>query len=404
MDQPGSPKTATLALAPIFKPTDDPEDPKGYPRSSVTKTIYCQVSGVILGRLEVCIFEGHLAYLQTHSDATYMHPFYQLSNVVLCNKLEDALRLAQDNGWIVTWREQQRLQLLVSAIMHQLDCISQQGACLPSYQIAVGSAARLLSLARWYFFISSQRLAFPNYKVSKDNDNLQWENYRHWVDAALKIRENWSKKKKEIEIEAKKKANDEAIREIKSESVFRRVDIRKVWAWMEIQLVLHYNQRQIEYFKELFLNGDVDSHEYILDDVDDLREALLKHCDIGNEIMFFIRKRLSGIAALISDFRSSFTLISGPKGRFQEEQQTPQEVAFFSDFDKQAEQLEVMPPKPTREAFATLAHFMQAEAKWNILNKRWKKLQDEKANPKPILPKASNDPDDSEPEPSIEDL
>jgi len=375
-----SPATPSTSKTPLINPSllhpvDDPADPKGHPNTSVSKNIYCQNSGVILGRLDICIFEGHLAYFEAHAESTYFHPFYRLSHLVLLKKLEESLHSAQEKGWALTWREQQRLQLLVSATMVNLGCLKQQLPTLPSIAIAAGSAGRLLGLAKWFFFLSSQRFEFPTYSVSKLNGNLQWENFSVWLDAAFNIRHQWTKNKRAIELDAKRKAQEIAIKELTDEAVYKKVDIRKIWSWIALQLELHYSPGRVETFKNLFLNGDLEAFYWTEDDVDDLSVALVEHCDCGNEIMFFIRKRLNGILGLIKDYRSSFTLINATQKEFQESEQTPQEALFIGEYDKKVEALDALPERPKRESFATMGLFLKAEAQWNILARRFKQLK-----------------------------
>jgi hypothetical protein len=346
--------------------------------ASIIRTIYCQKSGVVLGQLEVLILEGHLAYLEAHDEAVYEHPFYRMSQTVLLKKLEDALHHCQNNGWVCTHAEQQRLQLLVSAVMHHLGCVKQEGACLPSFTVAASSAGRLLGIAKWFFYVSSQRLQFTTYSISTRNQNLQWENFKHWLDTAYEIRNDWSKNKKEMQREAELRLREESIRTIKSEH-FKRVDTKKVWNWVHLQLADHYAPGRLETFKSIFMDGDINAHEWNTDDIDDVSEAILKHCDIGNEIMYFIRKRLDGILGLVKDFGSSFTLITRVQSdKFGEGSQTPEEALFFSEFDKKAEALETLPPAPKREDFESLGKFLKAQANWNILSKRWKQSQSRK--------------------------
>lgn len=360
--------------------------------ASLIKTIYCQNSGVVLGQLEVLILEGHLAYLESHSEAVYLHPFYRMNSVVLLSKLEDCLKFCQGNGWVCTHAEQQRLQLLCSAIMFSLGAIKQDGPSLPSFPIAAASAGRLIGLAKWFFYISSQRLSFPTYSVSSTNENRNWENFKHWLDTAYEIREEWGSKSRELQKEAEIRAREQSIKEIKSES-FRRVDTRKVWNWVHLQLVDHVPNGRIETFKNLFLNGDLEAHEWTLDDVEDLQIELIEHCDIGNEIMHFINKRLDGIKGLIKDFYSSFTLVTrvAGNGNFSDQEtQTAEEQSFFSEFDKKAELLEQLPNEPKREDFATLGLFLKAQASHRILTKRFNAIQSSKvaiAEP-PIQPPA----------------
>lgn len=348
--------------------------------TSIKKTIYCQNSGLPLANLEVTIFEGHLPYVESFDNSIALHPFYKLSSRVLISKLESSLHQAQEQGWICSNAEQTRLRLLVSALMYSLDSLKQECSTLPSFPVASGSAGRLLGLAKWFYFISSQRLAFPIYSVSKKNENLQWENFKFWLDSAYEVRQAWSSQSKQLARNAQQRAYELSLKEIKSESILKRVDTKKVWNWIQIQLEGNYAEGRLVTFRSLFLDGDLNAHDWTADDVDDLIEALNEHCDLGNEIMFFIKKRLSGIRALIRDFYSSFTVINSNSdgGDFGSEEQTKQEQAFFSTFDDKVDQLEQMPSAPKREDFETLGKFLKAQAHWNILNKRFQQIKGKK--------------------------
>ena len=348
--------------------------------SSLTRVIYCHYSGVPLATLEVKIFEGSLAYLESHDEALYLHPFYRHSSIVLVKKLEDSLHSAQESGWILGDKEKQRLCLLVSAMMHALGAIKQNGTTLPKFEYAAASAGRLLGLAKWYFYSTSQRIIFPTYSISAKNENLAWENFKHWIDSAYQLREEWTSKSREYARQAQEASHALALKEIKSE-VYRRVDTKKVWNWIHIQMVDHVAAGTLVTWENLFLNGDLEAHEWLSDDVDDLQEALVKYCDIGNEIMHFINKRLSGIRGLIRSFYSDFTIVTRKadgSSQYTTEEQTSEEKEFFDGFDKQAEALEEMPPAPKRESFTTMGLFLKAQAQWNILNKRHLLIQQRK--------------------------
>lgn len=352
-------------------------DVPSFPHSTVTRNIYCHNSGVVLGRLEICITEGHLAYLQSHNESVYLHPFYNLSSNLLLTKLADAIKSGRESGWVLEWRQRQRLQLLCSALMFKMGCIKQDRSTLPDIKIAVGSAERLLSLATWFFYVDSTKLSFPVYSVNKKNENLRWENYKFWLDAAFEVRQSWSKRSKQLEREVQQRAHDEAVKEIRDDVVYRRLDLKKIWGWIELQLLDNIPNGRINTFKNLFLTGDLEITDWSVDDVDDLREAIVQYCDQGNEITYFIGRRLNGIAALIRDFYSSFTLVTRTSKLFQEEQQTPQEALFFSEFDKKLDAIGELPNPPKREDFMTAGLFARATAQWNILAKRYNARQEQ---------------------------
>jgi len=354
-----------------------------------TKEIRCENSGILLGHLRVMIVEGHLTYVQSYEDSVFLHPFYGLNSVVLVKKLEDSLHRHQEASWNPGDREKERLRLLCSALMHNLGCIRQQEPSLPKHEIAAASASRLLSLAKWFFYISSQRLAFPTYSVSPKNANLQWENFKYWLDSAFEIRKNWASTVQQRKEETLKRAEGEALKELKS-AHSRPSERKKIWGWIEVQLRGHEPEGRIQTFKEIFLDGDLNAGYWLKQDVEDLQFSLAQHCDIDNEFNLYIRERLRGIKSLIHDFNSSFTLLTKvQQDKFGSDEQTPQEKEFFKSYDETAGTLEAMPPEPERKNFATNALWFQAKARWDILGKRWKQMQEEKAangeKPKQVL-------------------
>lgn len=357
------------------------------PHQTLTRTIYCQNSGVVLGELTVNILEGHLPYLQAHGDSLYFHPFYQMESSVVLKKLQASLHQHQDANWIPDNHEIARLRVLVSAVMFQLGVMKQDRPSLPSHKICVASAGRLLGIARWYYFISSQRLELPQYSVSGKNSNLEWENFRFWLDGAYKVREEWANESKKLKQEAQVRAYEESIKDIKSEAV-KRVDLKKVWSWMDLQFNGTIPAGRRETFKNLFLSGDLNASDWISEDVEDLKIAIVNHCDIGNDITYFINNRLDGIQAIIKDFYSGFTIIRpSQQDKFGAEEMTPQEMEFFASFDRKAEALEELPVEPLPKDFASKGLYFKAIAQYRILSKRYAELKGDNA------PKAQRYPD-----------
>jgi len=339
------------------------------------ETIRCHYSGVPLAHLVVLIHEGRSGYIGEHRDAIYVHPFYQLSQSILMHKMQESLREAQELEWNLTETQQNRLRLLTSALMHNLDCIRQDSPCLPPYAVALASAPRLFKLAKWFFFISSQRLEFPIFSISKRNGNLDWNNFKYWLDAAFEIRADWAVKSRKYEQADKLRIQTENVQAIRSEH-YKRVDVKKVWNWIELQLAGNVPSGRIATFKTLFLSGDLEAHEWLTDDIDDLQVALVEYCDCGNEIMHYINKRLNGIRNLIRAFYSGFTLLNAVGNEATDgSEQTEKEVEFLGDFDRQAAMMESLPQPPIRSEFATTALFLKANAQHSILKKRWELLQ-----------------------------
>lgn len=351
----------------------------------ITQTILCQRSGIAMGEMTLFLHEGHLAYLQAHSQSIYLHPFYNLSPSVLNSKFDAGLEEAKDSGYTRNNAAQQRLQLLFSAIAFSLDCIKQDDPGLPSWPVTIGSGKRLLSLSKWHYFETSHRLKLPELHLARSNTNDAWQNVRFWLDACYAVKEDWEAKGRKINQDALLNTRTNALRELKSES-YRKIDLNKIWRWIEVQFEGEVPPGRIETWSDLFFHGDIEPENWsyrngVAEDVDDLQEALLEHCDIGNPIMHFIQSRLNAIRSIIRDFYSSFTVVRNLVDRNmlnddgsvkkehtgEIEMQTQQELALYESYEKKLAELGGLPPKPQRASFATIGTFMKAEAQWNIM-------------------------------------
>lgn len=114
--------------------------------------------------------------------------------------------------------------------------------------------------------------------------------------------------------------------------------------------------------------------EWLPDDVDDLSEAIAEHCDIGNEIMFFVRNRLQLIRDQITEFYGSFTIVS-TKLSSESLTQSDKEAELLQEYDRRVGALETLPTPPQQKDFATLVLFLRAQAQYNILKSRFELLR-----------------------------
>ncbi len=262
--------------------------------SAFLHPLLCKRSGLTLATLSLCIGEGHQLYLSEWSQSITLHPFYNLPHNLITKKLEDALIQGESKEWNLSEKEQQKIQLLCSALMHEMGCIKQDRACLPGFPIALAGAPQLGRLANWFHSVSSRRFSFPLYSISQQNNNLQWENFRFWLEGAESVLNNWAKKRNLLESEAQLRSTEDALTTLRSR-VYKRVDLNKVWNWIQLQIKGHGIDHRISVWNDLFMNGDLEPENWLQDDVDDLVEAILEYCNIGNEIMHFIQQRLKGI-------------------------------------------------------------------------------------------------------------
>lgn len=361
--------------------------------TQATKLIFCQRSGVPLCSITTLCSHGWplLSSMQT----TLCHPVYNFPLERLLLNLKNSLQAAEQTAWCFHDNELRELQLHMSAVMYGLDAIwtpphgdkflwDKLEPSLPAEFVAVASGWRLYTLASWYHYGTSKRMEFPKYRVSSLNNNLNWENFKTWLDDAFTVKDEWEKGRTALQQEAELKARSEALKTIHSAEVYKRIDLNKVWNWIEIQLKINNNypagRRQT--LRSIFMKADLEPQEWLLDDVEDLQEAVLMCCDIGNDIMHFITTRINLIRAAIKDFYGSFTLLGSidpatagrqlAQATTLHEKQTTE--AFFSPYDTKAALLEQMPPEPKRENYANNALFLQAQAQWRILKRRFDAL------------------------------
>ena len=331
--------------------------------------IHCQRSGLPL--MAVSTMCSHGWPLINSFKPVCVHPIYSMPLVKLLVKLQEQVNKMPDGHDAIETR------IIMSAIMHNLEALhftELDQPSLPAEHIALGSAERLLKLAGEV----TKLIELPLYHVAKVNANLAWENFAVWLDAASEVADRGKKDSLKQNWEEILAERADAMAEVKTSTVYKKLDFHKVWRWMEQQISQHsdYPAGRLATFKELFMRGEVTPEDWIADDVDDLVEAVLKCCDTGNEITFFIHSRLNRIRANIEAFYSSFTLLGSKTAVSLSilDEPTAQEQQFLKKYDEQVAALIELPPTPVRSQFPTLGAYLKAQAQHNILARRWKEI------------------------------
>lgn len=352
------------------------------------KTIYCQRSGLPLATVTALCSAGW-PFL-TSQNLTMLHPVYQMPLAGVLNKFKHHLAIADQAGWMISDQELTEIKLCMSATMYGIDSIWQPPIeavhlwaklvpSLPSAVVCAASGMRLYNLARWYHFGTSKRLEFPLYRVSKLNGNLEWENFKTWLDDAFDIKHQWEQGRDELQHAEELRLRTDALATVHSEAVYKRVDFNKVWNWIDIQLAVEkdYPVGRRTTFKSIFMSGELHPELWTLDDIEDLQFAILKCCDMGNDISFFINKRVESIRQIVKDFYSGFTLLTSVGKHSEEitEKEKAATSAFFAEYDRKAATLEQIPPEPKRADYGSNGQFAQAQAQWRILVRRFEAQQ-----------------------------
>jgi hypothetical protein len=345
-----------------------------------SKIIFCPRSGTKL--LEVTAICSQGWPMLSSIQASFLHPVYSFPLEKLIVRISKQLTDAESQNWQPSEHEQIETSLSMSAIMWHLDALVQTSffpeASLPAWPTVLSTASRLRDIATWWHFATSKRLTLPTYHPCTSNNNLQWQNFTAWLDAAFSVKEEWETGRRKYATEEERKRTSEAIRELKKENIYKRIDFNKVWNWIDAQIAVDHKRYPLgrrETFKTLFMSADMNPQDWTVDDVDDLTEAVFDCCDQGNEITHFIGQRLRNIRASLQEFYGSFTLLNSglqtSADVTQVDNHTPQEASFFAEFDRRAESLESLPPAPKREHFTSLGLYLKAQAQHNILARRF---------------------------------
>lgn len=357
--------------------------------SQTTKTLCCQRSGLALLEVTTLCSNGW-ALLTQPIFATVVHPIYGMPLDKLLRKLSLQLVEAEAVSWTIQNTAIRELALSMSAVMYSLDTMwlpladaithgRNIESSLPDNKTTIGCAARLLNLASWYHHETSKRVQFPLWKPSKSAGNLNWHGFPAWLDACFELKNEWESAKRKAENIDLLDSTEKALATVHMASVYKRIDVSKVWNWIELQASecsAKYPAGRRETLKTLFMSGELNPEDWNADDCDDLIEMVTDTCDIGNDITHYIRNRVSHIRAAITEFYSNFTIIGkisadGDGGLELSAREQECNTVLFKEYDDKLINLTEMPPKPTADKYPSKIHFLRAQAEWNILNRRF---------------------------------
>lgn len=328
-------------------------------------TIYCHRSGTPMISAQLLTTR---AWPMVQS-MILLHPIYDTSSTTLLNRLDQIVRTGE-------WYNEaiQEAKLLMSAIMWKMESIIQRQPSLPADNVTVGCAEHLLNI--FTFVISrSKPIVLPTYVVTKDNSN--WHNFPTYLAAIDQLIEDYNSKIRlttTAEDQILEDATDEAERAVELNRIYKKLDLKKVWSWIALQLDGQMLTQNLDSYRELFLNGTNNPTNYVVDDIDDLVTDILKYCDSGNEITFFIHKRLNTLREIVVDFYSGFTIISSSSKESNVSYdssllETPEETLLYQKLDNKLLELGTL-TEPVRSNFANNILYMRAMAEYRLLSKR----------------------------------
>ena len=300
-----------------------------------------------------------------------IHPIYKQPIKYLLARLNTLHQLQTVNGWSLDSGTLLEQKLLMSAAMLKLDALKISVPSLPLDSIAIGCLPRFYELVSWYVEKTTQRQALPIYHVSVLNP--KWETLGAWIDALDTIKDEWENTVRKVSL-LDSDTIDDANAEVKDSVVYQKLDFRKVWVWIDCQIRKEYAAGRIETFKSIFYSAEQNPEDWLPDDIDDLGEAIFKHCDHGNIVYHFISMRLNRIRHSINSFYGSFFIIESPeafgKSFAASHVRTTQEDSLLEELDTALREDSNSLIRPERNNFPNQVAYMKALAKYNLLLKR----------------------------------
>lgn len=345
----------------------------------------CSRSGVPMLEITTLIGGGAWPLLNTPQFTRAIHPIYARPLHAIIGRMGDCAAALEDAGYIFA-HEAQYLEaaLTISAGLHAISAIWEPHIdstkvpepSLPSEAVTVSCLRRTHQLLSWYHFMTSKRLSFPLYRPTVSNTNEHWENLASWLDACDDIKCEWELGRSTRDIDADIEARKEAQEYVSVAHMVEKIDHRKVWNWIHIQLNAdgRYAAGRIKTFETIYLSGEREPERWTQDDIEDVQQAIMECCDVRNDVYQFVVLRLRRIAASIADFFGGFNVLDTPVHTVTTQEKEKTE-ALLADYDAQLIGLDKMPDAPQREQFASLALYLRANAQHNILSRRWKLLQ-----------------------------
>lgn len=354
------------------------------------RLVTCQRSGIPLLEVTTLCSNGW-ALLSQPSFGCFVHPTYNLPLGKALRRLELQLIDAQAVEWNILPTALREMSLSMSAIMYSLGAMWMPTTeaisggrniepSLPDQKITIGCADRLLQLGSWYHHETSKRITFPLWKPSKLAGNLNWHGFPAWLDACFEIKDDWAKTVRGRADAAEQElinATDKAMQTVHAASVYKRIDIKKVWNWVELQASQYsdkYAPGRRETLKSLFFTGDECPEDWLPDDCDDLIEMILDTCDVGNDIVHFISTRVTNIRRGISDFYSNFTMLGsvdsiGDGGLELSATEQTAQTKLLGEYETKLLTTTLASEPPKREAYPSLVTWLRATAEYNILSR-----------------------------------
>lgn len=268
----------------------------------------CELSGLIVGSVDVEMTAGALPYLSHWDHMVVRHSVFSLGTYKLLQftkkewerlakrSLDEETSEAENNMLKISWL----------ACLHTFDSIKQDQPALPPLHIVQETLSRVLALAYWKYLIDTARMNFPEYHICQKNNNVNFENIDDYLEVCFKKKESWTARKQDIDDTAKIKAAEAALAALSREWI-TPVSNKILWQWVEHHLKERYPD-DVHWLGSIFLGGKLAIVSWEEDEIEMFEEYVEAACPGGTGIMGAVRSRIAKIWEIWKDHHSVFEI------------------------------------------------------------------------------------------------
>jgi len=321
-------------------------------QKSYLMPLQCQYTGIVVGSLTLTTVAGYLPMLSHWKQQQVSHPVFSLGFFPL-------LKLAK-NSWlrfcgfsaeeaedaVLTSKQEQLLQVVTLALLHQLTDVRQEVLWLPSFLEASNNWQSLMNLCYWKANLDSTRFRFPALRLSKFEREIDLRGFLQACWDAKKAYESTVREREEAEA---LRTAEEALSSISDELAGKRPKSSKLlWKWFISNLPVRYERDVAGWMKDLYHCKGDDIFEFTMADIDLFEEIFLSECPVGTSVSH----------AFLSILRSKRELLSTHFQAF--------EILIPDELQLDAAAGVIAADEPLLSDFPTKVKWIIAHAKWKL--------------------------------------
>jgi hypothetical protein len=307
--------------------------------------LHCKLSGVPLGtfypQTKSAVAGGGSPYVKNWNQQTMLHPVFSMSFI-------DCLGRAR-----AVWDHEksgsrnyspQFKSLLFLALIHHVGNVRQDIPALPEDKLVASEFGHLIELLSWKHETGSARLTFPSLRIPKAPNPFGM--IPSWLAACEVCKEDYENVVRVRQREAKQKASELALRNIKR-SMYQDISLVRLWNWVEAQSD-SFKMAENADLKLLFFADENKIQNWEQSDIEELEEFVAVNCELGNSISHEVMKRIKILKGWLSIYTDTFTV-------------TVEDEEKFSSHSGQ--------PEPQVKDYPNRAAYLVNLARWKLANR-----------------------------------